>query len=325
VGVFANVTKPRGLLHLPDLDPPPVAVCSAGEDNAVKFFTLDGAEVDTVVHNETHVPLDLAVHPDDPGAIVVVFEQTEEDSTTTTEVWSECIPSADCSSSGLRASGFGRVLGIATSAKLGAALLIDDHDEDLKIVKCAETCSPFIACPPTRTSWTPTAILVDDERELVLVGDSENLEVHASVPAPPRAPPLSPLTPSPCRYDFEGNLVHSIETPLATTSLAFKPGLFAPLIDVSLSTASLTTTSPIIFSATSFFNRLGRELPPSVDFSNFAIKATGDVSSSESNVVITKTISGSVSQADGGEVRFAADVPTAGEWTFSLVDEFNDE
>jgi hypothetical protein len=120
--------------------------------------------------------------------------------------------------------------------------------------------------------------------------------------------------------------VHSIELPLSTTSLAYKPGLSVPLSSVSLATASLTTTSPIIFTASSFFDRLGQELPAtSVDISNFAIKATGDVSSSESNVVITKTISGDVSQAEGGEVKFAVDVPNAGQWTFSLVDVFNEE
>jgi hypothetical protein len=64
-----------------------------------------------------------------------------------------------------------------------------------------------------------------------------------------------------------------------------------------------------------------------VDFSNFAIKATGDVSSSssESNVVITKTISGTVTQGEGGEVNFTVDVREAGEWEFSLVDVFNGE
>ncbi|GMI53576.1 hypothetical protein TeGR_g4794 [Tetraparma gracilis] len=97
--------------------------------------------------------------------------------------------------------------------------------------------------------------------------------------------------------------------------------------DVSLTTASLTTTSPITFAATGFNDRFGEPLATDVDFSNFAIKATGDVSSSssESNVVITKTISGTVTQGEGGEVKFTVDVRNAGEWEFSLVDVFSDE
>jgi hypothetical protein len=147
--------------------------------------------------------------------------------------------------------------------------------------------------------------MVDEANALVLVGDSENLEIHA--------------------FDVGGNVVHSIDSPLVVTALASKPGIFAPLAEVSLTTASLTTMSPITFAATGFNDRFGEPLATDVDFSNFAIKATGDVSSSESNVVITKTISGAVSQREGGEIKFAVDVPDAGEWIFSLVDVFNSE
>ena len=58
--------------------------------------------------------------------------------------------------------------------------------------------------------------------DLVLVGDSGNLKVHA--------------------FDFEGNVVHTIVLPLIATALAFRPGIFAPLSDVSLTTASPTTS-----------------------------------------------------------------------------------
>ena len=40
--------------------------------------------------------------------------------------------------------------------------------------------------------------MVDEANALVLVGDSENLEIHA--------------------FDFEGNLVHSIDSPLVVTA-----------------------------------------------------------------------------------------------------------
>jgi hypothetical protein len=194
---------------------------------------------------------------------------------------------------------------IVSSLKLGVALLIDVHDDrEPKVLSCGngEDCTTFIDCPSTRTSWAPTTIMVDDANDLVLVGDSKNLEIHA--------------------FDFEGNVVHSIDSPLVMAALAFRPGVFAPLSEVSLTSVSITTTSPITFTATGFKDRFGKPLATDVDFSNFAIKATGDVSSSESNVVLTKTISGDEPQGEEGAVWFAVDVPNAGEWTFSLVDVF---
>ena len=147
-------------------------------------------------------------------------------------------------------------------------------------------------------------ILVDEDRELVLVGDSENREIHA--------------------FDFEGNVVHSIGVPFDASSLAFRPGLFAPLADVSLETRNLTTSSPIIFSASSK-DRFGEPFASAVDFSSFAVKASGDVSTEESDYVLTKTVSGVVSLSDSGVVEFAVNATTPGEWTFSIVDVFNNE
>jgi hypothetical protein len=190
----------------------------------------------------------------------------------------------------------------APSAKLDAMLRIDD----LAVVICSspDLCSPFISCPSTRTSWAPSTILADDANELILVGDSENREVHA--------------------FDFEGNVVHSIGVPFDASSLAFRPGLFAPLADVSLETQNLTTSSPIIFSG-SFKDRFGEPFTSAVDFSSFAVKASSDVSTEESDYVLTKTVSGVVSLSDSGVVEFAVNATTPGEWTFSIVDVFNNE
>jgi hypothetical protein len=80
---------------------------------------------------------------------------------------------------------------------------------------CFGVCEDFIACPSSRESWEPSALLVDDEKELVLVSDSVNDELHV--------------------FDLEGNELYTIDVE-ATTSLALKPGVFAPLSDVSLAT-----------------------------------------------------------------------------------------
>jgi hypothetical protein len=81
--------------------------------------------------------------------------------------------------------------------------------------RCFGVCEDFIACPSSLASWEPSALLVDDEKELVLVSDSTNDEVYV--------------------FDMEGNELYSIDVE-ATTSLALKPGVFAPLGDVSLAT-----------------------------------------------------------------------------------------
>jgi hypothetical protein len=143
---------------------------------------------------------------------------------------------------------------------------------------------------------------VDDARNLVLVGDSENLKVHA--------------------FDFEGNVVRTMVSPLIVTALAFRPGTFAPLSDVTLTTASPTTTSPVVFS-TSFRDRFGEPLATDVDFSNFDFKASFAGTSSESNAVYAEV--GEVSEGEDGEVIFSIDVKRpAGLWTFNLVDVFAD-
>jgi hypothetical protein len=136
------------------------------------------------------------------------------------------------------------------------------------------------------------------------VGDSANGEIHA--------------------FDFEGNVVHSIEISFVASSLAFRPGLFAPLADVSLETQGLTTTSPVVFSAT-FKDRFGEPLTSAVDISSFAVTATNDVSSEESDFMLTKTVNGAVSLSESGVVEFAVNATTPGEWTFSIVDVFNNE
>lgn len=185
--------------------------------------------------------------------------------------------------------------------------MVDLRDEDEpKVLSCSNggECTPFISRPSTRTSWTPTGIVVDDDRELVLVGDSDNTEIHA--------------------FDFSGNVIHSIGTPLATSSMAFRPGQFAPLTVMSLETTSPTTTSSVVFQATSFRDRLDEPLSNDAIYSHFAVEAVGEISEI-GNVVTTATITGDVSVGEGGEVEFVVDVPITGEWTFNLVDKFNDE
>ncbi|GMI54672.1 hypothetical protein TeGR_g1117 [Tetraparma gracilis] len=91
-----------------------------------------------------------------------------------------------------------------------------------------------------------------------------------------------------------------------------------------METQNLTTSSRIIFSA-SFKDRFGEPFTSAVDFSSFAVKASSDVSTEESDFVLTKTVNGVVSLTDSGVVEFAVDATTPGEWTFSIVDVFNNE
>ena len=186
--MFANVTEPRGLLHLPDLDPPQVAVCSS-EDNEVKFFTMDGAPSTTVggISRGALVPYDVIVHPSDPGSLVVAYQRTKNG---VIQVFNECFLES-CSPSSAVYPLFGNEFNPASisTSPGGEEILASDFSRVKKCSPATGTCSEFITQPSTLTYWMPTVVFVDHERELVLVCDSENLEVHA--------------------FDSTGNLVHS--------------------------------------------------------------------------------------------------------------------
>jgi len=90
VGVFAEVSEPRGLLHLPALDPPQVAVCSGG-DGEVKFFSMDGAAMGNLTKGGL-VPHDVSISRKDPNEIVVAYVRTDGK----TRVRAECVPGQQC-------------------------------------------------------------------------------------------------------------------------------------------------------------------------------------------------------------------------------------
>ena len=90
VGVFAEVSEPRGLLHMPALDPPQVAVCSGG-DGEVKFFSMDGAAMGNLTKGGL-VPHDVSISRKDPNEIVVAYVRTDGK----TRVRAECVPGQQC-------------------------------------------------------------------------------------------------------------------------------------------------------------------------------------------------------------------------------------
>ena len=90
VGVFANVSEPRGLLHLPALDPPQVAVCSGG-DGEVKFFSMDGAATGNITEGEL-IPHDVSISLGPANEIMVAYVDTNG----MTLVRAECVPGQQC-------------------------------------------------------------------------------------------------------------------------------------------------------------------------------------------------------------------------------------
>ncbi|GMI28795.1 hypothetical protein TeGR_g1842 [Tetraparma gracilis] len=178
--VFAEVAEPRGLLHLPDLDPPRVAVCSSG-DGEVKFIAMD----------ETF-------------PIIRTGDYSNELTCLDELCYASCVYAME-----------------------GAAILFP-----------RDFLGPFVdACAP----------LID------AAGDATN--------AVPRASRMVGDSP--------------------------RPGLFAPLSETSLVTANITTTSPIVFTATSFHDRFGEPVVGIVDFTTFTIKATGPTDPSSCVLVST--------------------------------------
>ena len=157
------------------------------------------------------------------------------------------------------------------------------------LLKCTTTCSDFSTVP---LDFAPSALLVDDEQELVLVVDADNFKVHA--------------------FDYLGNLIHSLYTPSPLTSLVFKPGAYLPLSTLTLPPA-LSAVDPITLTL-STFDRHNVPTPPEPLFNlNLTLTADGLISLPEKNIELPFSVSAPVSSYSP-----SISIAHAGSWTFSL-------
>ena len=70
-----------------------------------------------------------------------------------------------------------------------------------------EACRDFAQDPePEKEAWRPTAIAVDEQRELVLVSEATRFKIYA--------------------FDFLGNLIDEIGTPTTASAMAIKDGVY---------------------------------------------------------------------------------------------------
>jgi hypothetical protein len=80
-----------------------------------------------------------------------------------------------------------------------------DGGEGVRMVE--ESCRDFAQDPaPEKGAWRPTAIVVDEQRELVLVSETTRFKIYA--------------------FDFLGSLIDEIDTPTTASAMAIKDGVY---------------------------------------------------------------------------------------------------
>jgi len=145
-GEFASATSPQGLLHLPNFDPPQVAVASS----VVLFFDLDGNEQSLIAAMPSR-PLDLALFGADQ--ILIATESSGVylfDGSVPVQVFAASSP--------------------VRVAALPSTFLVATDDE---VLECdLVSCTTFFAL-------SAAALHVDSERSLVLISDSASSKIHA--------------------------------------------------------------------------------------------------------------------------------------------------
>jgi len=331
VGVFASVSEPRGLLLLPDLDPPQVAaavtvtgdsyVGNWGEEvvpteKKIVFLSADsGSAV-----GEVAIPLDAevpyVVH--DLAAVGGASDQllvslvSRNNGGEPRYMWLTCVPNTQCSDSPKQigyfndevAADFTNPPRIAKISSRSTYFLTCGRS----VYECQVSASYITgwSCPPCPvfisglpvSSWMPGALLVDEKKEILFVSDVESSKIHS--------------------FDFDGQLIGTVTTPSAATSMAVKNGGYSPLAE--LTPPETTSTASTIGLTVSLRDRYGDPLPPNYDIapeiSRLSLTAYGSIQISD-DVHIPVPIEGAVS-LDAATVN----ITFAGEWRLELMENF---
>jgi serine/threonine protein kinase len=327
VGVFATVNKPGGLIHLPHLNPPQIAVCSV-ESKKIVFLEvaagLNGGNVQSstgairslnLPDSPTAVPQDLA--PVAATNQVLIMASSTAGALRT--VFLACVPGTACTTETKQLVSFidGTPRVSTVSAFPDTYLIIASQSGVRKILACSLTsaspsinnaCSVFAGKPADVESWEPTELIVDESRQLVFVMCDNTFAVYA--------------------FDYGGFVVASMSTPAAVTSAAFKPGIYGPLSRYS------TILSPTTNEAISFPIELRDRFDKLVVLANskgdvtyknlgyevdrLAITAEGTVRFSDT-ISFPLSVEGDVTiAADGTTVTATVEIKFKGDWTFAI-------
>ena len=300
VGVFAAVAEAAGVLFLPDLSPPQVAV--AGKQGVLFFDLADGLGDGELQEDEDAIaridipsrPFDLARRGDDQLLI-----------TTPVAVFLACVPGSACGESEPQ------LIHTHTSANVLPRIATISHDQFVLLVAgtalvCAITdvaeCEVFAASE----GRILTSVHYDPEQELVFVGDLLSLSVRA--------------------LDLTGSLVASTFNPSIPTDLMFKSGNCAPLASVSpLTEASAVVTISLPITLHDRFNDPVTSIS-AYELSNFNLTAHGLVRVSDT-LSLPHSFNGDFesSSASPSSLTATVDITYSGDWAFIIQENFKSE
>ena len=325
LGTFANVPSPKGLLALPHLNPPQVAVCS--EDNVIFFGVSDREEVgriegvyqahDLAQIDETTILISYKAggscyYAGISALMVACIHQTNCEKDGDTKCLSNHPESFVSDDDDFVANP--RI----TMAPAGTFFYFMVNSE---LYQCAVNvlltyagmggsfsamCGSAFLTPPNDEPWNPTSFLADSEQPLLLVGDTENLKIHVFDPS-------------------HGTHIYSVLTPSPLNSLAFKPGIYAPLTEIGPSSATVATetiTLPVIF-----FDRVGNPIPSSnydaaYEVANLNATAHSTVSlpgMGAAEIAVHGDLH--LNSNSSSSATLALDLSRAGSWTVSVFED----
>ena len=320
VGVFASVNEPRGLLLLPDLDPPQVAAAvtvrtAQGTEKKIMFLSAGSGsaigEVELAMSEAlTYVVHDLAAVGGASDQLLVTLAHSTNGGMRR-KVWLICVPNTQCSDPTKEIGFFYDIVAGDAGNPPRVAKVSSRSTYFLTCARSVFECQvgydyDVTLCPPCPVfisglpvgSWMPGALLVNEKNELLFLSDVENIQIHS--------------------FDFDGKLVGTFTPPSAGTSMAFKSGSYSPLAE--LTPPETTSTASTISLAVSLRDCYGDSLPPDYDISpemsHLSFTAYGTIQISD-DVHIPIPIEGAVS-LDAATV----DITFAGEWRLELIENF---
>jgi len=325
VGVFASLNTPRGLLYLPQLDPPQVAVANElnmivlffvaadglnngdlqGYADAVNSITLPqekiGAEFDDWAYEWLNVygqiaPQHLALVNDD---YILVGSGAND----YRHVHLACVNATVCQDSvrHVLLHEWGGALSMAklpNSVSLGRFLVVHGAfvlscpiSEALQPTAESQGCTDFAENPPV-DDWMPFEVHVDAPKQLVFVSDATNFKVHA--------------------FDLDGKYLSSVSTPSIALSIAFRPGF---CVDASFLSppAILSASAPINFELAAR-DRFGRATAAP---SGLTLTAHGEFVLPSSSQPVPLSFDGTI-----GLNSATVNVVYTGDWVFELAEVF---
>jgi serine/threonine protein kinase len=314
-----DVEDPMGLLHLPKFDH--VAVASQSGAGSIIFFDLeDYREQGTLSVDDTAASLPMFSGVVDPRLMAAGEYDNEFLFTTSNEVVRACVPlpNSECVSSrrdDILVRGGSQFWGVGALLSKGSLIVVDRQNIGTGIVyECSlrateqdlSQCTIF-ADKPENIEWDPMALLVDENKQMMYIGDNQYAVVHL--------------------FSFDGSYGGHVEENkgflLSPSSMAMKPGPFATISPVTFPSAAAIAGVPIITPIvlrTHLNQALDSSYPIVNELYRFKISASGFIPGTE----FVTSIEGYIHYDSNAEAHESLlgniTIPYKGEWVITITE-----